>query len=184
MALERQVKAKRDGKRDPAQEKEAQEWIESILGEKFPAGAAFEDLIQDGVVLCRVINKLKPGAIPKINEAGGQFKLMENISNFLKAAIAYGVPEQDGFQTVDLWEKKDIANVTKCLYALGRTTYKHAEFKGPYLGPRPSEECKREFSDETTAAGKAVIGLQAGSNQGASQAGSNLGASRRIILGK
>jgi len=42
----------------------------------------------------------------------------------------------------------------------------------------------REFDEETLAAGKAVIGLQAGQNKGASQAGQNFGAGRKIIIGK
>jgi len=52
------------------------------------------------------------------------------------------------------------------------------------LGPRPSTENKREFSEEVLNAGKTVIGLQAGQNKGASQAGQNLGAGRKIILNK
>jgi hypothetical protein len=63
-------------------------------------------------------------------------------------------------------------------------TYKHAEWPGPHLGPKPAEENKREFDEETIAAGKAVIGLQAGTNKGASQAGQSFGAGRHIILGK
>jgi len=108
-------------KRDSEQEREAQEWIESILGERFPAGVTYEDALKDGVLLCKVMNKLKPGSINKINTSGGQFKLMENINNFLKAIEAYGVPKTDLFPSVDLIEKKDIASVTTCLFALGRT---------------------------------------------------------------
>jgi transgelin len=52
------------------------------------------------------------------------------------------------------------------------------------LGPKPAEENKREFDEDTIAAGKAIIGLQAGTNKGASQAGQNMGAGRKIILGK
>lgn len=63
-------------------------------------------------------------------------------------------------------------------------TYRHPEWQGPWLGPKPSEENKREFDEETIAAGKAIIGLQAGQNKGASQAGQNMGAGRKIILGK
>lgn len=33
---------------------------------------------------------------------------------------AYGVADIDVFQTVDLWEKKDIAQVVSTLFALGR----------------------------------------------------------------
>lgn len=57
----------------------------------------------------------------KINEAGSSsFKLMENHNNFQKALKAYGVPDQDVYQTVDLYEKKDIAQVTNTFFALGR----------------------------------------------------------------
>lgn len=96
----------------------------------------------------------------------------------------YGVPDIDVFQTVDLYEKKDIAGVTNTLFALGRATYKHPEFPGPHLGPKPSDENKREFSEETLNAGQSIIGLQAGQNKGATQAGSNMGAGRKIIIGK
>jgi hypothetical protein len=67
-------------KRDPEQEREAKEWIESVLGEPLPAGLSYEDTLRDGIVLCKVMNKLKPGSIPKINTTGGQFKMMENIN--------------------------------------------------------------------------------------------------------
>ncbi|KAL1395708.1 hypothetical protein pipiens_011051, partial [Culex pipiens pipiens] len=62
--------------------------------------------------------------------------------------------------------------------------YRHPEFRGPYLGPRPSEENRREFTEEQLRAGEGLIGLQAGSNKGATQAGLNFGATRKILLGK
>jgi len=171
MSLSRQVNAKMAAKRDPGQDKEAQEWIEAILGKKFPAGQAYEDVLKDGQVLCELMNKLQPGSIKKINTTGGEFKMMENINNFQKALIGFGVPDIDVFQTVDLWEKKDIAGVTCTLFAIGRACYKHPEFPGPHLGPKPSVECKRDFTDEQMKAGQGIIGLQAGQNKGASQAG-------------
>lgn len=70
-------------KRSPEQDKEAKEWIESVLGAKFPAGEEYEDVIRDGTVLCQLINKLKPGSVPKINTSGGQFKMMENINKYV-----------------------------------------------------------------------------------------------------
>lgn len=108
------------GKRDPVKDKEAQGWIEALLGLAFPANVSYDDVLKDGQVLCRLINKIKPGSVAKINESGGQFKMMENINNFQKALGAYGVPDQDMFQTVDLYEKKDISQVTNTLFALGR----------------------------------------------------------------
>lgn len=154
------------------------------MGAKFPANETYDDVLKDGVVLCKLINKLSPGSVPKINESGGQFKMMENINNFQKAIKAWGVPDLDVFQTVDLYEKKDISQVTNTMFALGRAAYKHAEFPGPYLGPKPADENKRDFTEEQMNAGQGMIGLQAGSNKGATQAGSNMGASRKILLNK
>lgn len=67
---------------------------------------------------------------------------------------------------------------------LSKQCYKHPEFTGPYLGPKPADECKREFTEEQLKAGQTIIGLQAGQNKGATQAGQNLGASRKILLNK
>lgn len=52
------------------------------------------------------------------------------------------------------------------------------------MGPRPSEENKRDWSEEQLRAGETMIGLQAGSNKGATQAGQSFGATRKILLGK
>jgi len=184
MSLERPIRNKLAGKRNADQEGECQGWIETVAGAKFPPGESYEDALKDGIILCNLMNKLKPGSIKKINTSGASFKMMENINNFQKAIQEYGVAEIDVFQTVDLWEQKDISQVTMTLYALGRETYRHPEWTGPWLGPKPSEENVRDFDDETIAAGKAVIGLQAGSNKGASQSGQNMGAGRKIIIGK
>ena len=107
-------------KRDSAQEAEIQRWIESVLGEKFPAGKTFEDSLKDGIILCNLMNKLSPGIISKINTSGPSFKMMENVNKFHEALIKYGVSKVDIFQTNDLSEKKDIANVVNTLCALGR----------------------------------------------------------------
>ncbi|XP_046391815.1 muscle-specific protein 20-like isoform X2 [Ischnura elegans] len=172
------------GKRDPEQEREAQQWIEAVTGERFPPGYSFEDGLRDGILLCKLMNRLQPGIISKVNLSGGDYKMMDNISQFQKACVKYGVPDVDLFQTVDLWDKKNIANVTTTIFAVGRTAYRHPEWRGPWLGPRPSEENKREWSDEQLRAGETVIGLQAGTNRGANQSGQNFGATRKILLGK
>lgn len=63
-------------------------------------------------------------------------------------------------------------------------TYTHPEWRGPWLGPRPSEENRREFSEDIMRAGENIIGLQAGTNRGANQSGLSIGATRKILLGK
>lgn len=68
------------GKRDPEQEREAQAWIEQVIGERFPPGVRYEDALRDGIILCKLMNRLSPGIISKINVSGGDYKMMDNLS--------------------------------------------------------------------------------------------------------
>nr|ARQ80496.1 myophilin [Echinococcus multilocularis] len=180
--LSYQVKKKLEGKRDKDQENEALEWIEALTGLKLDRSKLYEDILKDGTVLCKLMNSIKPGCIKKINEnATMPFKIMENISAFLEAMKVYGVPVADLFQTVDLFEKKDIAQVTRTLFALGRTCQTHPEYSGPVLGPKLATENKREFTEQQLREGQNVVSLQYGSNKGASQAGINMGKQRMIM---
>ncbi len=43
------------------------------------------------------------------------------------------------------------------------------------IGPRPTEKNVREFTEEQLRAGDSIIGLQAGSNKGATQSGMGSG---------
>lgn len=70
------------------------------------------------------------------------------------------------------------------LFFLSLQTYRHPEYRGPRLGPRPSDENRRDFSEDQLRASEAIIGLQAGTNRGANQSGQSFGATRKIILGK
>ncbi len=40
-------------KRDPNLDAEAQEWMEAVLGEPFPADVPYEDALKDGILLCK-----------------------------------------------------------------------------------------------------------------------------------
>lgn len=63
---------------------------------------------------------MQPGSVKKVQESKMAFKCMENINSFLEAARNMGVPSQELFQTVDLWEKQNLNSVVICLQALGR----------------------------------------------------------------
>ncbi|CAE6516090.1 unnamed protein product [Rhizoctonia solani] len=61
----------------------------------------FGDALRDGVVLCQLMNKLRPGIIPKVGykEDGSR-----NIRNFLYATARYGADPSEMFQDEDLLE--------------------------------------------------------------------------------
>lgn len=64
--------------RNKEQEKEVLEWIFAILGEPVPKGD-YEDILKNGVVLCKLANKMVAGSVKKIQERGTNFQLMENV---------------------------------------------------------------------------------------------------------
>merc|ERR1711973_908117 len=155
----------------PEQEKEIMDWIGAVMGEPLPEGD-FAEVLKNGVVLCKLMNKIQPESVKKFKEKGPAFLLMENVQAFLAAAKKYGVPDEEVFQTPDLFEARNIPQVTLCIYALARTTQKHPEYTGPTMGPKMATENKREFTEEQIRAGRdGQVGLQAGSNKGASQSG-------------
>lgn len=65
---------------------------------------------------------------------------MENIEQFLKAAEAYGVPKSSTFQTVDLYENRNMAQVLLCLVQLGTEAQRNG-FAGPTIGACPALPC-------------------------------------------
>lgn len=74
-------------------------------------------------ILSKLVNSLypegsKPVKVPE-NPPSMVFKQMEQVAQFLKAAEDYGVIKTDMFQTVDLYEGKDMAAVQRTLMALG-----------------------------------------------------------------
>jgi hypothetical protein len=148
--LDAELAAKQAAQYDHAGEAKAQEWMETLIGRPFPA--SFSQSLKDGVLLCELINAIKPGTIKKINNSKMPFKQMENISNFLKACRSLGVAEHSLFETVDLFEEKDVNLVIRCLFSLDSTIQGTVpEFQGPHIGAKHHTSNKREFTEEQMA---------------------------------
>jgi hypothetical protein len=161
------------------QKQEILDWIEAVIGEKIPKDP-FEKVLKDGVLLAKLVNKMVPGFIKKINTKGGNFAFLENLAAVQKGMRQYGVPEDELFQPVDLFEARNIKAVVKSLAALARTALNKG-FEGPAFGPKMAAENKREFTEEQLRAGRdGQVGLQMGSNKGATQAGLNMGKPRSV----
>ncbi|KAL5291250.1 TAGLN3 family protein [Megaselia abdita] len=159
---------------------ECLEWIKEITGEPINTSGDmdnFFEVLKDGVLLCKLVNCIEAGSVRKINESKMAFKCMENISAFLACAQKFGVPTQETFQSVDLWERQNLNSVVICIQSLGR---KATKFGQPGIGPKEAEKNVRNFTDEQLKAGQNVISLQYGSNKGATQSGINFGNTRHM----
>ena len=96
-------------------------------------GRELQAWLRSGVVLCQLANCLQAGLVPRVSEADKPFKQMENIGGYLDACRKYGVPAQDNFLTVDLFEGKNMLAVVCNLHSLGRVAQQRG-FSGPTLG--------------------------------------------------
>jgi hypothetical protein len=172
-----------DGKFDAELSEEARQWIEAAIDESisplWDSADAVHECLKDGKILLKLINVIRGKSI-KINSQSMAFKQMENINNFLKECEAMDMVKTDLFQTADLYDNKNIPQVINSLYALGRKCQTLGiELPIPF-GTKESTENKRQFSEQQLKEGQHIIGLQAGSNKGASQAGMSFGSTRQI----
>ena len=141
---------------DPATD-EAETWVMAVTGLKKPDEMELQAWLKSGVVLCNLANCLKPGLVAKVSEVQKPFKQMENISAYLEACGEYGVPAQDNFLTVDLFEGKNMGAVVRNLHSLGRVAQAHG-FQGPTLGTRLSTPNRRSFTEQQAIAGRDAAG--------------------------
>ena len=77
---------------------------------------------------------------------------------------------------------KDMTGVINGMDAFARKTIKLGKSDIPkYDGPIEAEANRREFTEEQLKSGQNVIGLQMGTNKGATASGVSFGASRKIM---
>nr|XP_032633867.1 transgelin-2-like [Chelonoidis abingdonii] len=175
-----EVQQRIDKQYDPKLEQILTQWILAQCGgiqPPEPRKEKFQEWLKDGTVLCKLINSLYPegqGPVANTDPSNKAFKQMEQISQFLRAAEQYGIAPADIFQTVYLWEGKNMACVQRTLMNLRglAVTKQDGLFVGdPNWFPKKSQENRHDFSKDKLKEGQNVIGLQMGTNRGASQAG-------------
>ena len=130
--------------------------------------------LKSGVTLCKVANKLKAAdetsGFIKWKESKMPFVQMEQISQFLTFARSYGVPEDELFQTVDLFEEKDPAIVYQTLKSVSRYANKKHPDLFPVIGPqlatkRPRPPVKQKPKHLQTGWSTTEYGYMGGASQ-------------------
>ena len=168
--MDKELADKAAAKFDPKMEREAREWIEAVTGEALEG--TLQEALKSGVVLCALVNALKPGVCKKPSTMKMAFQQMENIAKYLEACSALGVPKHDLFQTVSLYENQDMMAVITNIHSLGRVSGKVPGYSGPTLGAKLADKSVRHFDEETLRKGRAEqTFLGKGSHGHASQAG-------------
>uniref|UniRef100_A0A3B3YGA0 LIM domain 7a n=1 Tax=Poecilia mexicana TaxID=48701 RepID=A0A3B3YGA0_9TELE len=123
---------------------EAQRWIEAATKKKFGNGD-FRSALENGVLLCDLINKIKPGTIKRVNRLPTPIAGLDNLNVFLKACGKLGLKEAQLFHPGDLQDlstrvtvkhqetNRRLKNVLITIYWLGRRAQSDPFYDGPYL---------------------------------------------------
>uniref|UniRef100_A0A4X1VCH8 LIM domain 7 n=1 Tax=Sus scrofa TaxID=9823 RepID=A0A4X1VCH8_PIG len=129
---------------------EAQRWVEAVTEKNFET-KDFRASLENGVLLCDLINKLKPGIIKKINRLSTPIAGLDNINVFLKACEQIGLKEAQLFHPGDLQDLSNrvtvkqeetdrrAKNVLITLYWLGRKAQNNPYYNGPHLNLKAFE---------------------------------------------
>ncbi|XP_056107806.1 LIM domain only protein 7 isoform X2 [Rhinichthys klamathensis goyatoka] len=130
---------------------EAQRWIEAVTKKKF-GSSNFRNSLENGLLLCELINKIKPGIIKKLNRLSSPIAGLDNINLFLKACSKLGLIEAQLFHPGDLQDfstrvtvkrqesSRRLKNVLITIYWLGRKAHADPFYNGPYLKLKAFEE--------------------------------------------
>ncbi|XP_063102938.1 LIM domain only protein 7 isoform X13 [Cavia porcellus] len=129
---------------------EAQRWVEAVTEKNFET-EDFRASLENGILLCDLINKLKPGIIKKINRLSTPIAGLDNVNVFLKACEQIGLKEAQLFHPGDLQDisnrvtvkqeetDRRVKNVLITLYWLGRKAQSNPYYNGPYLNLKAFE---------------------------------------------
>ncbi|XP_042390531.1 kinesin-like protein KIN-14F [Zingiber officinale] len=117
-----------------ARRNEAAEWLRMVLGvvaaKGLPNEPSEEELrlgLRNGIILCNALNKVQPGAVPKVVANPGDtiqqpdgaalsaYQYFENVRNFLVSAQEMGLPT---FEASDLEQGGKSARIIDCVLSL------------------------------------------------------------------
>ncbi|KAM3862302.1 LIM domain only protein 7 [Diretmus argenteus] len=129
---------------------EAQRWLEAVTKKKF-GSTDFRSALENGVLLCDLINKIKPGIIKRVNRLSTPIAGLDNLNVFLKACGKLGLKEAQLFHPGDLQDlstrvtvkrqetNRRLKNVLITIYWLGRRAHCDPVYDGPYLNLKAFE---------------------------------------------
>ncbi|XP_034430759.1 LIM domain only protein 7 isoform X17 [Hippoglossus hippoglossus] len=123
---------------------EAQRWIEAVTKKTFGSND-FRSALENGVLLCDLINKIRPGVVKRVNRLPTPIAGLDNLNVFLRACGKLGLKEAQLFHPGDLQDlstrvtvkhqetNRRLKNVLITIFWLGRRAQCDRVYNGPHL---------------------------------------------------
>lgn len=153
-------------------------WIGKLSG--MDLGTDFHAGLKDGVALCKAMNAIKAGSIPRVNTMKMPFMMRENIVAFLEACKSYGMKPTDVFVTQDLFEGDNLVSVVDCIFALAGVA-QSKNFTGSVIGVKNGAKLGGEKKFTVAASGGTGLTRQNIGSYGYQDESRNRSLDRQII---
>ncbi|KAM9330401.1 LIM and calponin homology domains-containing protein 1 [Gastrophryne carolinensis] len=139
--------------------REAQSWIEQLTGRSF-GDKDFRTGLENGILLCELLNAIKPGLIKKINRLPTPIAGLDNVTLFLRGCKELGLKESQLFDPGDLQDNSNKAairisdcnrklrNVLVTFYWLGKAANSCASYSGSHLNLKEFESLLSQMRKE------------------------------------
>uniref|UniRef100_UPI00398E7551 LIM and calponin homology domains-containing protein 1-like isoform X2 n=1 Tax=Pristiophorus japonicus TaxID=55135 RepID=UPI00398E7551 len=138
---------------------EAQHWIQQVTGRSF-GDKDFRTGLENGILLCELLNAIKPGAVKKINRLPTPIAGLDNITLFLRACEELGLKGSQLFDPGDLQDmanratikvpeySRKMKNVLITIYWLGKAANSCTSYSGPTLNLKEFEGLLSQIQKE------------------------------------
>ncbi|XP_069868325.1 LIM and calponin homology domains-containing protein 1 isoform X5 [Dipodomys merriami] len=139
---------------------EAQKWIEQVTGRSF-GDKDFRTGLENGILLCELLNAIKPGLVRKINRLPTPIAGLDNIILFLRGCKELGLKESQLFDPSDLQDtsnrgpvrsldySRKLKNVLVTIYWLGKAANICTSYNGTTLNLKEFEGLLAQMRKET-----------------------------------
>ncbi|XP_048220785.1 LIM and calponin homology domains-containing protein 1 isoform X1 [Perognathus longimembris pacificus] len=139
---------------------EAQKWIEQVTGRSF-GDKDFRTGLENGILLCELLNAIKPGLVRKINRLPTPIAGLDNIILFLRGCKELGLKESQLFDPSDLQDasnrgpvksldySRKLKNVLVTIYWLGKAANSCTSYNGTTLKLKEFEGLLAQMRKET-----------------------------------
>ncbi|KYO45925.1 LIM and calponin-like proteiny domains-containing protein 1 isoform A [Alligator mississippiensis] len=139
---------------------EARRWIEQATGRGF-GDKDFRSGLENGILLCELLNAIKPGLVKKINRLSTPIAGLDNIILFLRGCKELGLKESQLFDPGDLQDasnrvtvknidySRKLKNVLVTIYWLGKAANSCTSYNGATLNLREFEGLLAQMRKET-----------------------------------